>query len=228
MRKTLTPKAPPPEYSPSRRHFLKYGAMGAIGLAVARHGLAAFGRSAFKGYSAASPGPAPALGLPAGAAKSRVVLVRHPAVVDASGKVQASLLQKILDKAIIEFSGKSTVADAWRQYISPDDVVGLKINTLGLQEVKGTDYVQHFAAMNNALAAGLLLVLDRLGGFTGALPAAGGVLLPAAAAVLVDVALLVGVGLPRGVGVRLARFRVRDRGRVGGGLPGAGARRARL
>jgi uncharacterized protein (DUF362 family) len=155
MRKRSEQTSEQTEYSPSRRRFLKYGALGALGLAAtARQGFPALaGR--LSGLGPAPSASAPSLGLPPAASKSRVVLVRHPSVVDASGKVQAPLLQSILDKAITSFSGKSTVADAWRQYVSPDDVVGLKINTLGLQEIRGTDYTQHFPAFAAAMAAGL-------------------------------------------------------------------------
>ena len=155
MSKTPNPTDRHSEYSPSRRRFLKYGAMGALGVAAsATHGFSALrGRVWGTGPEMSAGGSS--LGLPAAVSKSRVVLVRHPAVVDAAGKVQAPLLQSMLDKAITTFSGKSTVADAWGRYFSPDDVVGLKINALGLQEVKGMDYTQHFPAMNNALAAGL-------------------------------------------------------------------------
>ena len=123
-----------------RRRFLKHSALTAFGLAARP----AFSPSLDRLFSV----------MPAGE-KSKVVLVRHPAVVDASGKVQAPLLQQILDKAITAFSGRSTVADAWRLYFSPEDVVGLKINTLGLMNVKGTDYTQHFSAFNQAVASGL-------------------------------------------------------------------------
>ncbi len=123
-----------------RRRFLKQSALTALGLAASRKLSPALER-----LLSASPA----------GEKSRVVLVRHPAVVDVEGKVEADLLQQILDKAITTFSGRSTVADAWRQYFSPDDVVGLKINTLGLTNIKGTDYVRHFAAFNQAVASGL-------------------------------------------------------------------------
>jgi uncharacterized protein (DUF362 family) len=123
-----------------RRRFLKHSALTAFSLAASRKLAPAFDW--------------PFFGTPAGE-KSKVVLVRHPAVIDASGKVEAPLLQEILDRAITTFSGQSTVADAWRQYFSPDDVVGLKINTLGLANVKGTDYTQHFSAFNQAVASGL-------------------------------------------------------------------------
>ncbi len=157
MKKTLPPKTQDAGYSRSRRRFLKSSAMGALGIALASRRALARATSGWPllGPGAAPSAPVPSLGSGAALTKSRVVLVRHSAVVDASGRVQAPLLQNMLDKALTSFSGKSTVADAWRQFVSPDDIVGLKINTLGLQEIKGMDYVQHFAAMNNALAAGL-------------------------------------------------------------------------
>lgn len=123
-----------------RRRFLQQAALAGLGLAAGRKISPAFDRLLSK--------------IPAGE-KSRVVLVRHPAVIDATGKVEASLLREILDRAITTFTGQGTVADAWRKYFSPDDVVGLKINTLGLSNIKGTDYVRHFAAFIEAVAAGL-------------------------------------------------------------------------
>ncbi len=124
----------------TRRSFLKHSALTAFGLAAAGK------------FSPALDGLFPKASLPE---KSRVVLVRHPGVIDADGRVQGRLLQEILDRAITEFSGRSAVADAWRQFVSPEDVVGLKINTLGLTEVQGTDYTQHFSAINEAIASGL-------------------------------------------------------------------------
>jgi len=124
----------------SRRRFLKQTALTAAGLAAARK----LGPG-FDGWLDARPSPE----------KSKVVLVRHKAVVDASGKVQSALLQEILDKAFTTFTGQSTVSDAWRRFISPEDVVGLKINTLGCQDVRGTDYTQHFSAIVEAVAVSL-------------------------------------------------------------------------
>ncbi len=124
----------------SRRRFLKQSALAAFGLASAPKLSPALHRMVL----GASP-----------AEKSKVVLVRNSKVVDAGGRVQGPLLQEILDRALTEFTGRSTVVDAWRQFISPDDVVGLKINTLGLTGVRGTDYTQHFSAVNEAVASGL-------------------------------------------------------------------------
>lgn len=124
----------------TRRQFIKQTALTAAGLAAgARAG------SAFSGF----------LKGPFSPEKSKVVLVRNKAVVDAAGKVQNDLLQSMLDKAITAFTGQSSVSDSWRKFIAPEDVVGLKINTLGCQDVRGTDYTQHFSAVIGAVAAGL-------------------------------------------------------------------------
>jgi uncharacterized protein (DUF362 family) len=153
MSKNLRPPAETRVYS--RRGFLKYGALGALGFAAARRvSPALVGR--LSGPTASAPlAPVPLAATSTALAKSKVVLVRHPAVVDAAGKVQGPLLQTILDKAVTSFTGRSTVANAWREFVSPDDVVGLKINTLGLTEVQGTDFTLHFSAIVEALASGL-------------------------------------------------------------------------
>ncbi len=138
MSKNLKRRAKSAQYT--RRHFLKHSALTAFGLAAA---------------GKLSPALDSLLPKASPAEKSRIVMVRHSGVVDADGRVQGPLLQEILDKAITEFSGRLAVADAWRQFISPEDVVGLKINTLGLTEVQGTDYTQHFSAVIGAVASGL-------------------------------------------------------------------------
>ncbi len=124
----------------SRRRFLKQTALTAAGWAAARK-LA----PGFDGWLDARLTPE----------KSKVVLVRHKAVVDASGQVQTPLLQEMLDKALTTFTGHSSSSDAWRRFISLEDVVGLKINTLGCQSVQGTDSTQHFSAIIDAVASGL-------------------------------------------------------------------------
>jgi hypothetical protein len=60
--------------------------------------------------------------------KSRVVLIRDAAVIDPEGKVNAAVMQDMLDKAVLELSGKTSVQQAWKSIIRPDDVVGIKTN----------------------------------------------------------------------------------------------------
>jgi hypothetical protein len=73
----------------------------------------------------------------------------------AAGRIQQPLLQKMVDTAVIAFSGENTLTDAWSKYFSADDVVGLKVNALGLQDLQGMYFLQHFTAVTTAIAIGL-------------------------------------------------------------------------
>lgn len=141
----------------TRRGFLKEAAFAAAGLAAA--GNLAKAGTAGKAFEGLLGSPASRSGLIAGggatAGKSKVVLVRSKAVVDAAGKVQNPLLESMLDKAITTFVGNSSATDAWRKFISPEDIVGLKINTLGNADIKGMDFTMHFASIISAVSGGL-------------------------------------------------------------------------
>lgn len=123
----------------SRRDFLKTSSMGTLALAAA---------GGFPGKTlAAFDSPAQT--------KSKVILIQHSDVIDAAGRIQTPLVQKMIDKAVIAFSGESSLKEAWGKYFTSEDVVGLKVNTLGLTEVQGMDYVQHFSVVTKAVASGL-------------------------------------------------------------------------
>ena len=123
----------------SRRDFIKKTSLGTLALATAGD-LPAKILDPFKTTSGS---------------KSKVVLVHHNEVVDDTGRIQLPLLQKMVDKGVIAFSGENTLGDAWGKYFSADDVVGLKVNTLGLIDLQGMDYLRHFPAVTNAIASGL-------------------------------------------------------------------------
>ncbi|MDQ1257878.1 MAG: hypothetical protein QG656_2486 [Candidatus Hydrogenedentes bacterium] len=87
-----------------RRAFLQYGAAG-----VAAAGWAAMAR--------AEETP-----------RSRVVLLRHANAADAEGVGAAPVVREMVHRAVRELSGKDDLAEAWRSFVSPDDIVGLKVN----------------------------------------------------------------------------------------------------
>jgi hypothetical protein len=87
--------------------------------------------------------------------KCKVILVHHGDVVDEAGRIEQPLLQKMVDKGVIAYTGENTLADAWGKYFSADDVVGLKVNALGMADLQGMDYAQHFSAVTDAIASGL-------------------------------------------------------------------------
>lgn len=62
---------------------------------------------------------------------SRVVLIRHQAVVDSSGKIEATVIQQMLDEAVATLSGKDNAADGFASLFAADDVVGIKSNEWG-------------------------------------------------------------------------------------------------
>jgi hypothetical protein len=60
--------------------------------------------------------------------KSRVVLVRDKNVVDRGGQFNQSVLQNMLDTAVTALMETPDPVSAWKQLVTPDDVVGIKTN----------------------------------------------------------------------------------------------------
>jgi hypothetical protein len=63
-----------------------------------------------------------------GEKKTRVVLVRDENAVDGDLKLNSEVLVKMLDAAVARLLDEKKPADAWKQLIKPDDVVGIKTN----------------------------------------------------------------------------------------------------
>ncbi len=70
-------------------------------------------------YAAAVLEPAPA--------RSRVVLARDAAVFDAAGRVNAAVVQRMLDAGVASLM-ETDCAMAWRRIAGPGDIVGVKTN----------------------------------------------------------------------------------------------------
>jgi len=60
--------------------------------------------------------------------KTKVVLVRDPEVIDAKGRVNAKVIQKMLDQAVTTLFDKKEPVEAWKLLVKPKDVVGIKSN----------------------------------------------------------------------------------------------------
>ena len=125
----------------SRRTFIRRSAMGAGGLALA-DGLLTVTTSPVQ------PARIPVRDL------SRMVLVRDSRVIDSSGKVQQPLLQEMLDRALTTLTGKSTIGDAWREFVKPGEVVGLKLNANSVSQLRGSELTTHFPALTSAVLSG--------------------------------------------------------------------------
>ncbi|MDH3890384.1 MAG: twin-arginine translocation signal domain-containing protein [candidate division Zixibacteria bacterium] len=90
-------------------------------------------RDFVKGVSGAAVGVA--LGLPAVAEeiitepdKSRVVLIRDAAAVDAKGKINGEVIQTMLDQAVMKLFDKDDPVACFKSMIKPHDNVGIKTN----------------------------------------------------------------------------------------------------
>lgn len=60
--------------------------------------------------------------------KSKVILVRDANVIDKNGKINAQVLERMLDDAVTKLLGVSEPVDAWKKLVSPKDIVGIKSN----------------------------------------------------------------------------------------------------
>jgi hypothetical protein len=92
----------------TRRDFIKDTGCAALGLAI---GLPAFAKDEAKNTSL-----------------SKVVLVRNKNAIDAKGKLNAEVIQDMLDKAMVALFDKEKPVDCWKQIIKPNDIVGIKSN----------------------------------------------------------------------------------------------------
>jgi len=63
---------------------------------------------------------------------SRVVIVRNPQVIAESGTINTGVLTKMVGAGVKTACDKPTPSDAWRSLFGPNDVVGIKVNCLGL------------------------------------------------------------------------------------------------
>jgi Domain of unknown function (DUF362) len=101
------------------------GVVGGSALAIAAggaKGLAMAARSESKGEPSR-------LGMP-GLYRGRVVAVQNPGVL-VSGHYQTEVVQRMMRRGMQELTGADGWADAWRQFVEPGDVVGIKVNPVG-------------------------------------------------------------------------------------------------
>lgn len=121
--------------SKSRRSFLKNLAAGAAGIAVANK-------------ISTSTASEPALVAPA---KSKVILIKNSNVIDADGNADPKIISEMIDAGMKKFTEKDNVQEAWQEFFTEEDVVGVKLNALGLTDLQDTPYIGRFPAINDAI-----------------------------------------------------------------------------
>ena len=157
----------------SRRGFIRLAGAGAAGLAA--------GRALVAGQDAAAPKPtaqAPAeiktnvdeiRAIPRtpdsmpGRFPGRVVRLATGSV-GSGGKIDAGRVRTAVDRGLAELTGERDAAKAWRLFVSPKDVVGIKINPIGGKVISTKPEVVE-AVIAGLLAAGVpkanILIWDR-------------------------------------------------------------------
>lgn len=69
------------------------------------------------------------LGIP-GPYRGRVVAVEHPGSV-VNRKYQREAIRAMLSKGMMELTGAPTAVEAWKVFVEPSDVIGIKVNPVG-------------------------------------------------------------------------------------------------
>jgi Domain of unknown function (DUF362) len=60
--------------------------------------------------------------------KSSVVLIRDKNVLDSNRQPVQTVVQEMLDQAVIALTGKKDVVAGWKTFLKPSDIVGIKTN----------------------------------------------------------------------------------------------------
>ncbi|MBM3746758.1 MAG: hypothetical protein FJW34_13270, partial [Acidobacteria bacterium] len=63
--------------------------------------------------------------------------VRHPGSI-ISGQYQRPAVRAMIGKGMMELTGAPSAAEAWRLFFQPGDVVGIKLNPVGLPHLVST------------------------------------------------------------------------------------------
>lgn len=64
--------------------------------------------------------------------RGRVVEVHHPHAVDDRHVINRPVVERMLDRAMCEFTGADHPAEAWRTFFTPGEVIGIKVNPVGM------------------------------------------------------------------------------------------------
>jgi hypothetical protein len=92
-----------------------------------------------------------------------VVQASHDKSV-ASDKVDLAVVDSMVRKSLMELTGASTAAAAWKQFVSPEDVIGLKVNPVAGKSLSTSLEITH-AIISQLEEAGIpkknLVIWDR-------------------------------------------------------------------
>jgi uncharacterized protein (DUF362 family) len=95
--------------------------------------------------------------------RGKVIAVRHPGCI-VSGAYQAEPVQQMIRRGMQELTGSKDITAAWKQFVEPGDVVGIKVNPVGAPHVISDATVVR-EIISGLMSAGLkakdIVVYDR-------------------------------------------------------------------
>ena len=96
-------------------------------------------------------------------AKSRVVLCRHKEVLDPQGQVRPKIIRLMLDQSIKKLANKKDLKPAWRQFVLPTDVIGLKVNSMSYPTTHTElAYAVADSLIENGVTANNVIIWDQI------------------------------------------------------------------
>ncbi len=149
-----------------RRTFLQLSTAAPLVSSAAPLALAADGD--IPGYRVVSGfKPAEHPGMP-GPYPGKVISLHAEKSIDpATEKVDAAIVREMMDRGMLALTGDKNTADAWRRFVSPSDVVGIKVNCSGAPNIRVSPEVVAEIA-RNLVAVGVkpdqITIFERFGG----------------------------------------------------------------
>jgi hypothetical protein len=106
--------------------------------------------------------PRTALSMP-GKFPGRVTEVYHDACI-VNNKPDARIANAMLERSMLELTGAKTISSAWGQFVSPADIIGLKVNPVAGKELSTSLEIVH-AIIGQLVEAGIpkknIVIWDR-------------------------------------------------------------------
>ncbi|MCK5267143.1 MAG: DUF362 domain-containing protein [Spirochaetes bacterium] len=98
--------------------------------------------------------------------KSNVIVIRHKAATDKNGKGNPTAVKEMLELAMLKLTAMDSVTEAWKKFISPHDIVGIKINTMAEDKGPCTQPVLAYAIAEQLINMGVkennIVIWDRI------------------------------------------------------------------
>jgi hypothetical protein len=82
---------------------------------------------------------------------NRVVVVRHQNVFGPDGHALENLLLSMVNLGITKLTGTFSPGQAWLQFFTPEDIIGMKINAISFRGLTHTPLATHYPALTRSI-----------------------------------------------------------------------------